>query len=245
MKHSSPITCLLILAVALLCSRPALGLTQAALDATRSLWDQSQAGDYNFTFRRDCFCLPEYTSLAFIRVRGGELQKITNLESNYPLQIENYPTIGELFDELQQAINFEAQLIEASFDEAQGYPSHISIDWNFEVADDEISYFVYDEQATADPIPTADFNQNYLVDDLDLEIWKRFFYYNVTFGYGDADGDLDADGADFLQWQRESGLKEILPAYPQFSVVPEPTALVLALLAGTSFSWRFRAGCSY
>ena len=75
--------------------------------------------------------------------------------------------------------------------------------------------------------PDADFNDDGDVDSVDLGIWKDSFGPSAL---GDADGDLDSDGQDFLLWQRQltgSGI----------SAVPEPTTLYLAavaLLAGRS-----------
>ena len=64
---------------------------------------------------------------------------------------------------------------------------------------------------------------------------------------GDFDGDRDRDGADFLTWQREDGTAEGLAAWENnygnsapslaSSIVPEPTNLVMVLIAiGTSFA---------
>ncbi len=46
---------------------------------------------------------------------------------------------------------------------------------------------------------------------------------------GDADGDLDVDGGDFLVWQRQLGSPLVTSAAER---VPEPGALTLVSLAG-------------
>ncbi len=80
----------------------------------------------------------------------------------------------------------------------------------------------------------ADFNRDFVVDDLDLALFLS------AFGLGpeaDADGDGDSDGADFLTWQRRfQG-----PASPANASVgvPEPGSLVLLLL-GTFTASRQR-----
>ncbi|HEX6963994.1 MAG TPA: LamG-like jellyroll fold domain-containing protein [Lacipirellula sp.] len=67
----------------------------------------------------------------------------------------------------------------------------------------------------------ADFDNNQFVDQGDLNVWKANFgtVGAATKANGDADDDMDADGADFLQWQRQVGY---VPA-PLFAI-PEPTA---------------------
>lgn len=72
------------------------------------------------------------------------------------------------------------------------------------------------------PSADADFNDDGLVDGIDLGVWKSGFGVDAT---GDADGDLDSDGADFLAWQQQFGGAMAVAA------VPEPGALGAAWLA--------------
>ena len=67
-----------------------------------------------------------------------------------------------------------------------------------------------------------DFNDDQMVDSVDLGIWQASYGLN---GGGDADGDGDTDGQDFLIWQDwfGFGVAGTLAA----ASVPEPTALVL------------------
>lgn len=85
----------------------------------------------------------------------------------------------------------------------------------------------------------ADFNGDGVVDSVDLAIWKNF--YPIGSGaaqtMGDADGDGDVDGADFLKIQRDLGGPPSLLA--AVAAVPEPSALVLALTA-LAFGYRRR-----
>ena len=51
---------------------------------------------------------------------------------------------------------------------------------------------------------SADFNVDGLVSDADLAIWElNYGATNVPFTSGDADGDHDVDGYDFLLWQQQ------------------------------------------
>jgi hypothetical protein len=87
------------------------------------------------------------------------------------------------------------------------------------------------------PLPTpvyaaADFNRDGLVDGDDLALWSDNFglLEAATPQQGDADGDLDVDGADFLVWQREFTGNSASAAVQ--SAVPEPSAALLCVLAG-------------
>ena len=83
----------------------------------------------------------------------------------------------------------------------------------------------------------ADFDNSGVVDGTDLSIWKGAFELDAA---GDADGDLDSDGNDFLIWQNQLGPTIVAPA------VPEPGAISLlapaAMIAATWMGGRRRTG---
>jgi hypothetical protein len=58
----------------------------------------------------------------------------------------------------------------------------------------------------------------------DLAAWRNAFGATDV---GDADGDGDSDGADFLVWQRTAGKNS--GGSPSAAVVPEPSTATLAL----------------
>jgi len=83
----------------------------------------------------------------------------------------------------------------------------------------------------------ADFNFDRAVNAADLTNWQAGFGFgsSASRNLGDADGDLDVDGHDFLSWQRDFvNLTNSLTA-----VVPEPTPLALLLSATLAFSLRY------
>jgi hypothetical protein len=88
---------------------------------------------------------------------------------------------------------------------------------------------------TAPPSPTynpADFNEDTLVNGADLTQWKSAFGLNAN---GDADGDNDSDGRDYLIWQRNFGATSSLPAGSgAFAVVPEPTGALTAIIGAAT-----------
>lgn len=76
------------------------------------------------------------------------------------------------------------------------------------------------------PTHSADFNEDGYVNAADLTEWRGAYGPNAA---GDADGDNDTDGADFLHWQRQlaAGSSAAVP-------VPEPASLTLLLLAAAA-----------
>jgi enterochelin esterase family protein len=71
------------------------------------------------------------------------------------------------------------------------------------------------------PVPEADFNEDGKVDAADLALWKTSSgkATAATHLNGDADGDRDVDGADYLLWQRQQNASP-----PPTTSVPEPNA---------------------
>ncbi|MCA9235826.1 MAG: hypothetical protein KDA44_10165 [Planctomycetales bacterium] len=78
-------------------------------------------------------------------------------------------------------------------------------------------------QVVSTPFFSADFDHDGDVDATDLAIWSGAYQLNQL---GDADGDNDSDGGDFLLWQRQFGSH---PAVAVTTSVPEPQAWLLAL----------------
>jgi hypothetical protein len=85
------------------------------------------------------------------------------------------------------------------------------------------------------PLFSADFDDDGDVDVTDLGIWKNAFDLNQL---GDADGDNDSDGGDFLLWQRQLGSKPT--AVAAAAAVPEPSSAVMAVAALAAWCARRR-----
>jgi hypothetical protein len=83
----------------------------------------------------------------------------------------------------------------------------------------------------------ADFNGDGRVDVDDLTTWKAGFgkLTAATLNDGDADGDLDVDGGDFLVWQRQFAAAE-----GGAVSVPEPACLALLMMIGAALTRRRR-----
>jgi hypothetical protein len=96
---------------------------------------------------------------------------------------------------------------------------------------------------------TADFNGSGVVDGADLAVWNIGFGASgtaATPAQGDVDRNLNINGADFLQWQRQSGSG--MPSARATAAIPEPAAGLLLLVnftltragrtRGNAVAWR-------
>ena len=78
----------------------------------------------------------------------------------------------------------------------------------------------------------GDFDLDGFVNEVDLALWKTGFGAsgNAALIDGDADGDQDVDGADFLMWQRQLTSTPEIARVAASAVVPEPSSNLLLVL---------------
>ncbi len=101
----------------------------------------------------------------------------------------------------------------------------------WETTKDEFAYyddFVVSTQFINTSPFSADFDGDHDVDAADLSAWNAA--YNSTAG-GDADGDLESSGLDFLLWQQQH-TGNSAPLSASAAAVPEPTSVALLIGLG-------------
>ena len=126
-------------------------LEQQRLEINEDKWDLTYAGGCGYTmkFRRSCFCMPEYLGPFLVVVSADdEVANAIYLEGSsgelagtYTATEEmNLITISDAFDEIQKALEQNASDLTVIYNQEMGYPSSVSIDWEFMIADEE-TYF--------------------------------------------------------------------------------------------------------
>ncbi len=130
---------------AISCSDP-VGPERSELDRARGRWESRPPVVYEFRFQRSCFCPRELVRPVRITVSNGVVISAVDPDTNEPVTppLNGFPTIDDLFDEIQDAIDREADDIDATYDEAFGYPVQVFIDWIRNAIDDEMSFQVSD-----------------------------------------------------------------------------------------------------
>lgn len=125
------------------------------------------------------------------------------------------PALGNTFDIISTAFG-----VSGAFDymDVSGMPAGLAFKINYLPNAVRL-------QVVAKPIFSADFDDDGDVDPTDLAIWKGAYHLNQL---GDADGDNDSDGFDFLLWQQQAGSH---PAVAAQAAVPEPDTALLIVVA--------------
>jgi len=99
---------------------------------------------YRFQFRRHCFCGPDVVRLLRIQVLDDEVVAVHDVETGEPVTqpIASFPTIDDLFAEIEDAIQRKAFRIQATYDDERGYPIDVSIDYIEYAVDEEMAFQV-------------------------------------------------------------------------------------------------------
>jgi len=118
------------------CGTSPFELSTTAWADYRARWEAAGITDYEYEFQRTCEC--KDTRPARIEVRTGRVTAATYTDSGESAPSAGYPTIDELFELIDEAISAEAASMRVSYDQRLGYPTEIRIDYDLNVADDEI-----------------------------------------------------------------------------------------------------------
>jgi len=123
---------------------------RAAFEAARQRFAALGAHSYDYNYQRFCFCFdpPDVD----IQVRADTIVSIRDAQSGLevaPQDPNAYLTIPQLFDYIDSALR-TADVINVTYDEQTGVPRSLSIDFQEEAVDDEISISVPDFQIVED-----------------------------------------------------------------------------------------------
>ncbi|WP_340139631.1 DUF6174 domain-containing protein, partial [Trichormus variabilis] len=128
-----------IVQIELLSARPNLNSRQLIFN--RRLWNSKNISNYRYTLSNSCFCIPEARGPVVIEVRNGQTTSITAVNPGQavnPQFFQKYNTIPKLFNVIQNAIQSQASSLDISYNHKFGYPTQINIDYNSQIADEEL-----------------------------------------------------------------------------------------------------------
>jgi hypothetical protein len=111
------------------------------LERAEARWDRSGPASYVYAVQRICFCLVEETGPIRVRVEDGVAVEWTYVATGNPLPDAarpRFPTVDGLFDILREAYAADAHDVRVSYDPDLGYPTEFSIDYEEQVADEEL-----------------------------------------------------------------------------------------------------------
>lgn len=142
---------LLLLAGALTaaaCAAPTAPSEHDQLVEARALWRAKGSDSYSFELIRGCFCVLGGRRLT-VTVKDAAVVGAEYLDSGDPVAtalLAYVPTVPDLFDLIQDALNQKVAWFSAEYDSNYGYPTRIEVDYSSSAADDEIAITARDLQ---------------------------------------------------------------------------------------------------
>lgn len=116
-----------------------------------ALWESHGFDTYAYTLERSCFCFPGRIS-ARVFVRADTVFALRDLRaddepiSEFPWEGEasRFHSIEQLFDLIRQAENGTIDSYWATYDSTYGYPATLGLDFQRQIADEELYYTARD-----------------------------------------------------------------------------------------------------
>uniref|UniRef100_A0A7S0ALV7 Uncharacterized protein n=1 Tax=Minutocellus polymorphus TaxID=265543 RepID=A0A7S0ALV7_9STRA len=117
------------------------GITRGEILSQKSKWLTNFNGvlDYEFTYKRMCFCYPDFTRPRRVVVRDGKVVEVRFADGGGGDASDFFsatPTIEEIFDEIAGGADSWYSL-NVNFDPAMGYPLSTEVDEDVMLADEE------------------------------------------------------------------------------------------------------------
>ena len=116
--------------------------TSQILNENMRKWAAAGISNYQFTYEKSCFCGPPETDEVLITVLDDVIDTVMKTSDNSLVDPSLHPRfhrVGDLFLEIQNAINKQAARLSVSYDENLGYPTLINIDFSLSIADEELT----------------------------------------------------------------------------------------------------------
>ena len=109
------------------------------LARNRQRWASAAIHDYEFDFRRSCFCAPEATERVRIVVRNDVVTSVLRSSDGQPASsiAGAWPRVDELFEDVRRRLDQDVERLDVTYDQTYGYPRSIVADVLLMAADDE------------------------------------------------------------------------------------------------------------
>ena len=115
---------------------------QDRLDRAWDRFESSAPLSYTYTVRVNCECPTDVTRPVTVWVDRGVTEYLLYEDDGRPVPLSyanSFPSVEQLFDAIQDAIDRGAQVIDVDYDATFGYPTNVYIDYERSLADEELS----------------------------------------------------------------------------------------------------------
>ena len=112
------------------------------LQANKEKWGAHEITNYEIEMQKICFCPPDAVRLMIFEITDNEINSVRYVDSDDrvdPNFYDSYNTLNGLFELAEQALEHNPEEISIIYDDEYSYIKQISIDYKYEVADDEVT----------------------------------------------------------------------------------------------------------
>jgi hypothetical protein len=144
----------LLLLAGLACEAPTAPGERDSLEAARARWRTLGSQSYSYEVNRSCFCLLGGRQMT-VTVQAGAVTAAEFQDSGADVEaalLSYVPTVADLFDLIEDALDRKASYFSAVYDPSYGYPTRIEIDYSSSAADDELAISARDLLPLTTPI---------------------------------------------------------------------------------------------
>jgi len=117
---------------------------QRELNQARQLWQSQQVENYKWNERLSCFCAGVLEWDLFVKDNLKEKVEFDEINlhqgQTYDDILEKAKTVEEAFDFIETLLSKEIASLIIEYDDQYGFPTEVNIDFDFQIADDEIVY---------------------------------------------------------------------------------------------------------
>jgi|KBSSwiStaDraftv2_1062776.scaffolds.fasta_scaffold28823_5 hypothetical protein len=154
MNRRSFLPAALLLLAGMACEAPTAPGERDSLEAARTRWRALGSQSYTYDVNRSCFCLLGGRRM-MVTVQAGQVTAAEFQDSGAgvePALLSYVPTIADLFDMIEDALNRHASYFSAEYDPSYGYPTRIEIDYSSSATDDEVAISARDLLPLTTPV---------------------------------------------------------------------------------------------
>lgn len=140
-RRSAGILLLAVVAACSITTETARSDAELELARNRQRWASANIRDYEFDFRRSCYCPSEVTERVRIVVRNDAIVSVVRTRDGQPAStsVGAWPRVDELFEDVRTRLDQDAARLDVQYDPTYGYPRSIVADVILLAVDDEYS----------------------------------------------------------------------------------------------------------
>ena len=112
------------------------------IQKNREKWMSHGISDYEIEMQKICYCIPEVVRMMVFEVETNKVEAVRYADTGKDVDPQHYGdfnTIEGMFSFVEQALEKNPAVLSISYDDKYGYIKELSVDFEENIADDEIS----------------------------------------------------------------------------------------------------------